>query len=149
PEHPQAQDRSLAQTSSERAFPLHADAGLLAQPGRNLVLDPARKVAAWRLVHFRRPTPRSHRCLHRNLQPTRQAIRLDQSQGPSKTHQSPFRGTVIPGTSSCELKSRRLSTAEVLTTTKKEWPRPTSRRRRFRFFLTWLTHLTTCALSAL
>ena len=95
----QAQERSLAQTSSERAFPLHADAGLLAQPGRNLVLDPARKVAARRLVHFRRPTPRAHRCLHRNLQPTRQAIRLDQSQGPSKTHQSPFRGTVIPGTS--------------------------------------------------
>src|SRR6516162_6856946 len=45
------------------------------------------------------PSPRAHRCLHRNLQPTRQAIRLDQSQGPSKTQQSPFRGTVIPGTS--------------------------------------------------
>jgi hypothetical protein len=86
------QERSLAQTSSECAFPLHADAGLLAQPGRNLVLDPARKVATRRFVHFRRATPRAYRCLHRNLQPARQAIRLDQSQGPSKTHQSPFRG---------------------------------------------------------
>ena len=37
PQHPQAQERPLAQAPSERALPLHADAGLLAQPGRNLV----------------------------------------------------------------------------------------------------------------
>ena len=57
--HKPRNDRALKR-HPERAFPLHADAGLLAQPGRNLVLDPARKVAARRLVHFRRPTPRQH-----------------------------------------------------------------------------------------
>ena len=80
-------------------FPLHADTGLLAQPGRNLVLDPARKVAARRLLHLGRPTQGAHRCLHRRLQRRRQAVRLDQSQGPSKAPQSPFRGSMIPGTS--------------------------------------------------
>jgi hypothetical protein len=32
-QHPQAQERSLAQAPSERSFPLHTDAGLLAQSG--------------------------------------------------------------------------------------------------------------------
>ena len=84
PEHPQAQERSMAQTLSERAFPLTPTRASWLNQVENLVLDPARKVAASRLVHFRRPTPRAHRCLHQNLQPTRQATRLDQSQGPSK-----------------------------------------------------------------
>ena len=52
PQYPQAQERPLAQASSERAFPLHADAGLLAQPGRNLVLDPGRQVPARRILHI-------------------------------------------------------------------------------------------------
>ena len=56
PQHPQAQERPLAQAPSERALPLHADAGLLAQPGRNLVLNPGRTIAARRLIHLGRAT---------------------------------------------------------------------------------------------
>ena len=44
PRRPQAEDRSLAGASQECAFPLHADECLLAEPSRNLVLDPRRKV---------------------------------------------------------------------------------------------------------
>src|SRR5438270_404339 len=81
PQHPQAQERPLAQASPERAFPLHADPSLLAQPGRDLVLDPGRKVPARRLFHVRQAAQGAYRCLHRILQCERQAIRLDQSQG--------------------------------------------------------------------
>ena len=98
PQHPQAQERPLAQAPSERALPLHADAGLLAQPGGNLVLDPARKVAARRLLHLGQPTQAAHRCLHRGYNAKRQAVRLDQIRGPPKTPQTPFRGSMIPGT---------------------------------------------------
>jgi len=35
---------TLAQAASERDVPLHADPGLMAQPGRNLVLNAAGKV---------------------------------------------------------------------------------------------------------
>jgi hypothetical protein len=52
PQHSQAQERSLAQTLSERVFPLHPDASLLAQPGGDLVLHPARKIPAWCNLHI-------------------------------------------------------------------------------------------------
>ena len=52
PQHPQAQNGSLAQASPECPFPLHTDPRLLAQPGRNLVLDPGRTVAQGRILHL-------------------------------------------------------------------------------------------------
>ena len=52
PQHPQAQERPLACTPSPRALPLHPETGELAQPGRDLVLDPARSVAARRLLQL-------------------------------------------------------------------------------------------------
>src|ERR1700756_2872803 len=84
-------------------FHFTPDAGLVAQPGRNLVLDPGRKISARRLLQFDRTTQGAHRCLHRELQPKRQAIRLDQSQGPSKAPQSTFRQSMIPGTSKFQI----------------------------------------------
>ncbi len=44
-QHPQAEERPLAQASSERALPLHANTRLLAQPDRDLVLHLGRPVA--------------------------------------------------------------------------------------------------------
>jgi transposase len=64
PQHPQAQERSLVEASSERAFSLHPDASLLAQPGGDLVLHPGRKVPAWRFLHIRQTAQGAHRCLH-------------------------------------------------------------------------------------
>jgi hypothetical protein len=43
---------SSESASSERVLPLRADAPFLAQPGRNLVLDPRSQVVAWRLLHI-------------------------------------------------------------------------------------------------
>ena len=100
PQHPQAQERALAQASSQRPLPLHADPGFLAQPGRDLVLHPGRQVPARRLLHLGRPTQAAHRCLHRSLQRQRQALRLDQGQGPpAPLQRPPYQPIVIPGTS--------------------------------------------------
>src|SRR5262245_61196738 len=85
--------------SPERAVPLHADTRFLAQPSGDLVLDPAGKVPAWRIVHFRRPAQSAHRCLHRVLQSERKTVRLDQSQSsPTPGQRPPYQRTVIPGT---------------------------------------------------
>src|ERR1700731_67020 len=90
----------MAQTSCERAFPLHADAGFLAQPSRDLVLDPARQVSVWRFLLFGPTAQGSHRCFHQRLQQKRRAIRLDQSQSASAARQRPpYQRIVIPGTS--------------------------------------------------
>ena len=62
--------------------------GILAQPGRDLVLDPRGAVPARRLLQFRRTTDRPHRRIHRRLQPTRRPLRLDQGHRPPK----PFKG---------------------------------------------------------
>ena len=67
-QYPQTQERLLAQASSQRSLPLHADPCVLAQPGRNLVFHPARKILARCLLHVRRPTAGAYRCLHRGLQ---------------------------------------------------------------------------------
>ena len=47
------------------------------------------QVPARRLLHLGQATQRAHRCLHRGLQRKRQAIRLDQSRGPSAPRQRP------------------------------------------------------------
>jgi transposase len=80
------------------AVRLYPDTGVLAQPGGNLVLDPARTVAARHILRLGQTTQRAHRCLHRGLQYRRQAVRLDQVRGSSKTPQSPFHASMIPGT---------------------------------------------------
>ena len=51
-----------------RDIPLYADARLVAQSGRGVVLDPAGPIADRRLVHFSRAGQGAHRCLQRNLQ---------------------------------------------------------------------------------
>src|SRR5258708_38093060 len=53
PQYPQAQKRPLDQASPERALPLHADPGFLAQPGGNLVLDPAREILGRWILQLR------------------------------------------------------------------------------------------------
>ena len=98
-QHPQAQARRLAGASQERAFPLHADPCLLAQPGRMLVLDPRRPIAAQRQLHRRRPTQKTHRCLYRALQPKRPSLCLAQIRSPSEAPQTALHGPLIPGTS--------------------------------------------------
>ena len=80
-------------------LPLHADPGLMAQSGGDLVLDPAGEVPVRRILHLGQTAQRSHRQLHRRLQCQRQALRLDQVRSSSKASQSPFRGPMIPGTS--------------------------------------------------
>ncbi len=61
---PQAQARHVTQASQERAFPLHPDACLLAQPGRNRVLDPRGSIARGSLVPKRSRTHRPYRGFH-------------------------------------------------------------------------------------
>jgi transposase len=90
--------RPLAQATSEREVPLHADPGLMAQSGGDLVLDLARTVPVRRILHLGQTAQRTHRRLRRCLQRQCQAIRLEQVRGPSKASQSPFRGLMIPGT---------------------------------------------------
>ena len=84
---------------AERALPLHANPGLLAQSGGNLVLNPARPVAARCLLYLGQTTQGAHRCLHQGLQHHCRSVCLDQVRGPSKTPQTTFRETMIPGTS--------------------------------------------------
>src|SRR2546421_592505 len=60
--------QALARAPPARGIPLHADASIVVEPGRRLVLDPAGAVANRRLVHLRRAAQGAHRCLHRALQ---------------------------------------------------------------------------------
>ena len=78
---------------------LHADARLLAQPNRNLVLDPRHKIARRAILQERSRTNPAHQRLHLRLQQNRHAFRLDKIRGPSKTHQTMFREPMIPNTS--------------------------------------------------
>jgi hypothetical protein len=91
--------RGVLGRASERDVPLHADPGLMAQSGGDLVLDPASKVPVRRVLHIGQTAQRAHRQLHRRLQRERQALRLEQVRSSSKASQSPFRGPMIPGTS--------------------------------------------------
>jgi hypothetical protein len=92
---------SSALALGARDIPLHADPGLMAQSGGDLVLDPARTVPVQRILHLGQ-TARLHRCLQRRCQ----AIRLEQVRGPSKAAQSPFRGPLVfrPGNSLTKLR---------------------------------------------
>jgi len=69
-------------------FSLHADARLLAQSNRNLVLDPRQKIARRAIFHERSRTRPAHRRLHLRLQQNRHAFRLDKIRGPPKTPQN-------------------------------------------------------------
>jgi len=63
-EHPQTQTRPLVGPTQERAFSLHADPCLLAEPGGNLVLHPLRQGAGRRQFHLAPTGPRADRRLH-------------------------------------------------------------------------------------
>ena len=83
-------------------FRLHTDTGVLAEPDRGLVLDPAGPVADRRLVHVGRAAQAAHRCLHRDLQRGCRAVRVDQGASPPAPHQrTPSWRLMIPGTSAC------------------------------------------------
>jgi transposase len=57
-------------------------------------------VAQRRELYRDHPTQETHRCLCRQLQSNRPAVRLEQIRGSPKTPQTPFRGSLSPGTSS-------------------------------------------------
>jgi len=59
--------RPLARPPSQRPLSFHADARLLAQSDRDLVLDPGRPVARRRLLYFGHTTASPYRCLRRDL----------------------------------------------------------------------------------
>src|SRR5262249_60362395 len=70
------------------------------KPSGNLVLDLGRKIPARCIIHIGQTAQGAHRCVHRCLQPKRQAVRLDQSQSSSASRQrATYQSTVIPGTS--------------------------------------------------
>src|SRR5580704_8836418 len=77
----------------------HYTPRLLAQPDRNLVLDPRSQIARRRLLCQRSRTHRPHRRVHRRLQSDRPPLRLDQIRGPPEAPQTMLRRPVIPGTS--------------------------------------------------
>src|SRR5271166_4109071 len=59
-----------------------------------------RKIPARRIIYIRQAAQGAHRCVHRNLQPERQPVRLDQSRSsPTSRQRPPYQSTVIPGTS--------------------------------------------------
>src|SRR5262245_24841662 len=90
----------MACAPSARDLPLHANAHLLAQSGRGMVLDPAGPVTDRRLVHLSRAAQGPHRCLHRKIQQRCRAIRMDQIQGlPTPCQRAPSQRLMIPGTS--------------------------------------------------
>src|SRR5882672_2081700 len=100
PEYPQ-EERALAQAPSQHDVSLHANPGLLAQPSRDLVLDPSRKEPHRRFLHRRQTTAKPHRCLHQGLQRERHTLRMDQNQGPPTSRQrATYQSTLIPGTRS-------------------------------------------------
>src|ERR1700720_1360267 len=98
---------SLAKAPPQRSFPLHANPGLLAQSGGNLVPDPARPVAARCFLYLGQTTQGAHRCLHQGLQHHCRSVCLEQVRGPSETPQTTFRGPMIPGTSTVGLSPRQ------------------------------------------
>ncbi len=80
-------------------LPLHAQLRQLAQPDRDLVLDPQPRRPARRQLHFAPTTQGRHRCLHPRPQQDRQAFPLGQHQHPSEEAQTTSSRFVIPGTS--------------------------------------------------
>src|SRR6185295_9862266 len=90
----------MARASSQGDVPLHPDTGVMVEPSRGLVLDPAGPIAGRRLVPLGRAPQEAHRCLHRHLQRGCRTLRLDQVQGPSAPRQrTTYQRTVTPGTS--------------------------------------------------
>jgi transposase len=60
----QAKTRHVVEETQEHAFPLYADAFLMAQPDRDLVFYPVREIAGRRIVRKRARTHRPHRRIH-------------------------------------------------------------------------------------
>src|SRR3954466_10227178 len=79
PGHPQAPGGArLAGPSSAGAPALHADVGIVAEPGRGVLLDHHPAGAAPRQLPHRRRPHRRHRPLHHRLEPPLPAVHLDQ-----------------------------------------------------------------------
>src|SRR4029077_10680895 len=104
-QHPQ-EKRTLAQGPPQRAISFHADKRVLAQPGRDMVLDLAGAVAQRDLLHKPQAASGAHRCLRQRVQRQSRALRLDQEKGPStlsrlrlracQREKVPFRVTLQP-----------------------------------------------------
>src|ERR1700747_360656 len=71
----------------------------MAEPDRNLVLDPSSPVVEGSIIRQRRRTGNSHRKLHHQLQRGCSPVCMDQECRPPKTPQAMFRGLAILGTS--------------------------------------------------
>ena len=79
--HKPKRDRWLAR-HQERPLPLHPDPRQLAQPGRDLVLDPRPQHPRRCQLHLGAPAARRDRCLHHRLQHHRHTLPMAQGQGP-------------------------------------------------------------------
>jgi DDE superfamily endonuclease len=91
--------RDLWLARHPNVHPLHADPYVMAEPDRNLVLDPGKPIVERGLVRQRRRTGGSHRKLHHQLQRQRPPTCLDQKRRPLKAPQAMFRGLATLGTS--------------------------------------------------
>ena len=87
-------DALWAGASSEGAFPRHADIGKLAEPGRNLVLDPGGQGFEGGVFHVVGSTQGPYRSLQQN----RTTLCLNQIRGPSETDGTVLRRSVMLGT---------------------------------------------------
>jgi transposase len=67
----------MAPRAPALALPVHSHARLVAEPGRDLLLDPAQAPAPARRLHLRARPRRADARLHRDLQPSRQTVQLD------------------------------------------------------------------------
>ena len=82
--HKPKRDRWRARHKNERPLPLHPDPCVLAQPGRDLVLDPRPAHPRRRQLHLGPAVAPSHRRLYRGLQPDRRALPMAQGHDPSQ-----------------------------------------------------------------
>ena len=75
--------RAVAQRPSPLELSVHSQARLVAQPNRDLLLDPLAATAQARHLHLRTGPRLPDACVHRDLQPDRQAVQMDlHRQGP-------------------------------------------------------------------
>src|SRR4029077_13613456 len=120
-QHPQ-EKRTLAQGPPQRAISFHADKRVLAQPGRDMVLDLAGAVAQRDLLHKPQAASGAHRCLRQRVQRQSRALRLDQEKGPSTSFQRPpYHSALIPSTSAPRSRAcKRIVMAEADGLTNKE-----------------------------
>ena len=84
PQHAPQEGRAMAGLPSPRAFPLHADQRLLAQPGRGVLQHPAAGGPGGRELHVGASPAGSHQTVHQSLQRKRPAVRMEEDLRGSK-----------------------------------------------------------------